>query len=347
VTAVDLDASRLARLAQKFPAIRVESNFERVLEDPAIDAVVIATPTQTHFDLVRRALVAGKHVLCEKPLCTDTAAAHQLVKTALEHRRVLMVGHIFLFNPGIEAMKQLFLEHELGEIRYFSATRTNLGPVRSDVNVAYDLAAHDIAIFNWLLDEIPEDVSGQGGAWLQHGVEDVAFIQLRYPGGCLAHIHASWLNPSKVRQITVVGSQRMLTWDDLDTSSPVTIYDRGAVAMKTMDSIAACPRVQTWDVDVRRPTIAAAEPLRVQNEAFLNAMRSGEVLRSDGRFAIGVVHTLQAVTESLALGGIPIRLEEAIAVEVAPGPHSRRSTDRLPARFADRGVLGVGNEQRN
>ena len=347
VTAVDVDVTRLARLVQNFPTIRVESSFERTLEDPAIDAVVIAMPTQTHFELVRRALLAGKHVLCEKPLCTDTAAARQLVKIALERDCVLMVGHIFLFNPGIEAMRELFLHQELGEIRYCSATRTNLGPVRSDVNVAYDLAAHDIAIFNWLLGEIPEDVSGQGGAWLQRGIEDVAFIQLRYPGGCLAQIHASWLNPTKVRQITVVGSHRMLTWDDLDASSPVTIYDRGAVATNSTGNLVGCPKVQTWDVGVSRPKVTAAEPLRVQNEAFLEAMRSGEVIRSDGRFAIGVVQALQAVTESLALGGVPIRLESSDAVDVGPGPHSQRTIDRLPTRMAAREMLAVGHERRN
>lgn len=347
VTAVDVDVTRLARLSQSFPAIRVEANFERILEDSAIDAVVIATPTQTHFDLVRRALLAGKHVLCEKPLCTETAAARQLVTLAVERRLVLMVGHIFLFNPGIEAIKELFLQDELGEIRYCSATRTNLGPIRSDVNVAYDLAAHDIAIFNWLLDEIPEDVSGQGGAWLQRGIEDVAFIQLRYPGGCLAHIHSSWLNPNKVRQITVVGSQRMLTWDDLDASSPVTIYDRGAVATNSTGSFSGSPKVQTWDLEVCRPKITAAEPLRVQNAAFLEAMRSGEAVRSDGRFALGVVHALQAVTESLVLGGVPIRLEDSVAADVVPGRHSRRATDRVSARQAEREIHGVGQERKN
>ncbi|MBC8113469.1 MAG: Gfo/Idh/MocA family oxidoreductase [Candidatus Saccharimonas sp.] len=347
VTAVDVDGTRLARLLQMFPSIRIESSLERVLEDSAIDAVVIATPTQTHFELVRRALVAGKHVLCEKPLCTDTAAARQLVELAIERRRVLMVGHIFLFNPGIETLKELLQQGELGEVRYCSATRTNLGPVRSDVNVAYDLAAHDVAIFNWLLDAIPEDVSGQGGAWLQQGIEDVAFIQMRYPGGCLAHIHASWLNPTKVRQITIVGSQRMATWDDMNLSSPVTVYDRGAVATKSSSNSGEFHKVQMWDIDVCRPEIMAGEPLRVQNNAFLKAIQTGSVDRSDGRFALGVVHVLQAVTESLALGGVPIRLDDSVAADVVPERRSRQPVDRPPSRVSARDMLEVGNQRRN
>ena len=347
VTAVDVDVTRLARLVQTCPAIRIESNLERVLEDPAIDAVVVATPTQTHFDLVRRALLADKHVLCEKPLCTETAAARQLVQLATERRRVLMVGHIFLFNPGIEALKDLIQQGELGEIRYCSATRTNLGPVRSDVNVAYDLAAHDIAIFNWLLEAIPEDISGQGGGWLQRGIEDVAFIQMRYPGGCLAHVHASWLNPIKVRQITVVGSQRMLTWDDLDLSSPVTIYDRGAVAVKSPAGFGGFDKVQTWDIGVSRPKITAAEPLRIQNKAFLESIQSGSVVRSDGRFALGVVHALQAVAESLALGGVPIRLDDAVAADVTPDRRSQHPVENPPSRMTGREMLGAGKQRRN
>ena len=342
ITAVDVDVTRLARLAQMFPTIRVEASLERVLDDPAIDAVVIATPTQTHFDLVRRALLAGKHVLCEKPLCTETAAARQLAELAIDRRRVLMVGHIFLFNPGIEVLKELLLQGELGEIRHCSAIRTNLGPVRSDVNVAYDLATHDIAIFNWLLDAIPEDVSGQGRAWLQRGIQDVAFIHMRYPGGCLVHIQSSWLSPIKVRQITVVGSQRMVMWDDLNPSSPVTVYDRGAVAIRSPFPMGGSPTVQTWDGDVSRPKIMAAEPLRVQNTAFLRAIQSGEVVRSNGRFALGVVHALQAVSESLALGGIPIRLDDSIAAEVAPERHSRRSVERVRSRATDRDVYAAG-----
>ena len=182
---------------------------------------------------------------------------------------------------------------------------------------------------------------------MQRGIEDVAFIQMRYPGGCLAHIHASWLNPIKVRQITVVGSQRMLTWDDLDLSSPVTVFDRGAVVSKSSASFGGIDKVQTWDVDVRRPKITAVEPLRVQNNAFLEAIQSGRVVRSDGRFALGVVHALQAVAESLALGGVPIRLDDAVAADVTPERHARQPVESLSSRMTGREILGVGNQRRN
>jgi predicted dehydrogenase len=219
-----------------------------------------------------------------------------------------MVGHVFLFNAGIVKLKELLNTGELGKLHYVAAVRTNLGPIRSDVNAAYDLAAHDIAIFNWLLDSEPETVSATGGAFLQLDIEDVVFITLRYPGNVLASIHASWLNPKKIRQITIVGSQKMLTWDDLELNAPVAIYDKGANAINEPGDYGEFLRMSMWDGEVRLPKITSEEPLKVQDRHFLDAIQQGtDVNRSDGRFGLGVVSVLQSIAQSLSQGGAPVQ----------------------------------------
>jgi predicted dehydrogenase len=256
-----------------------------------------------HDAVVAQALECGKHVLCEKPLCADVAAARRLVALAERCGRVLMVGNVFLFNAGILKLKELLDNGEIGELHYLTAVRTNLGPIRSDVNAAFDLATHDIAIFNWLLGSLPIEVTATGAAFVQPGIEDVVFITLRYPGGILANIHASWLSPRKVRQITLVGSRRMATWDDLELVTPVAVFDKGATAQQEYGDYGQFLRLSMWDGDVRLPKIVADEPLKVQNRAFLAAVRSGRAERSDGAFSLGVVQTLDAVRRSLAQHG--------------------------------------------
>lgn len=308
VAAADTDPAQLARAAESFPGLRMEQDYRRLLDDAALDAVVVATPTRTHYQVTRDALESGKHVLCEKPLCATSAQAQELVELARSRGRVLMVGHVFLFNAGIVAAKALVDGGELGTLHYLAATRTNLGPIRSDVDATYDLATHDISIFNWLLSSAPETVSAIGGSFLQQGIADVVFITLRYPGNVLAHIHASWLNPKKVRQITIVGSKKMLTWDDLELNTPVAIYDKGANTTPAYSDYGEFLRVSMWEGDVRLPKINLEEPLKVQARAFLDAIRRGIVERSDGDFSVQVVRTLEAASASLARGGSPVQV---------------------------------------
>jgi predicted dehydrogenase len=246
-------------------------------------------------------------VLCEKPLCGTAAEAATLVALAKERRTVLMVGHVFLFNPGIVKLKDLLETGELGTVCYLSAIRTSLGPFRSDVNVAYDLAAHDVATFNWLLDAEPESVSAMGGTFLRPGVEDVAFISLRYPGDRIANIVTSWLNPKKVRQLALVGSEKMVTWDDLELTTPVAIYDRGAKTTPQVSEFGEFLRIAMWDAEVRLPKIEPEEPLKVQGQHFLDLVTGRRrVNRSSGEFAIGVIKALEATTLSLKQGGRPV-----------------------------------------
>lgn len=324
VTAVDLDAKRLQSLSQRFPRIATDTDFNRVLADPALDAVVIATPTDTHFELSRTALLAGKHVLCEKPLCTSFTQASELVELSQQRNLVLMTGHTFLFNPGIIKIKQLIDQGELGELLYLSAVRTNLGPIRSDVNAALDLAAHDVAIFNWLLESEPMLVAATGGDFVQHGIHDVVFINLTYPDGRVANIHASWLNPKKVRQMTVVGKRRMLTWDDLAMTTPVAIYDRGANAEPANGNFGEFLRVSTWDGDVRMPRVEPTEPLKLQSQTFVDSISDRRDCRSDGLFSLGVVRALEGICESLRGHGAPIHLADLHGSASRPPDASRR-----------------------
>jgi predicted dehydrogenase len=307
---VDVDASRLERVRRMYPQARSEQDYRRVLDDAAIDAVVIATPTQTHYSLVRDALLANKHVLCEKPLCETTAQGGELVALARERQRVLMVGNVFLFNAGIIKLKELVDTGELGKLQYLAASRMNLGPIRSDVNAAYDLATHDLSIFNWLLNAKPDSVSATGAAFVRPTVEDVVFISLKYPQGVLASIRASWLDPKKVREITVVGNQRMATWDDLQAATPIAIYDKGANTTQDYSDFGEFLRLSMWDGDVRLPKISAEEPLKTQAHEFVQAVQTSIVSRSDGVFSLGIVQTLEAIMKSMRMGGAPVTVNE-------------------------------------
>ena len=227
VGVADMSPERLQMVKQQFPDIQCDTDYLNLLRTTDAEAVVIATPASTHYPLVLRAIELGKHVLCEKPLCESAEEAQKLAELASSCGLVLMVGHVFLFNPGAVKLKELITAGELGRPYYMSAVRTNLGPIRSDVNAAYDLAAHDISIFNWLLESSPESVSATGASFLRPGIEDVVFISLKYPNGTLANIQVSWFSPKKVRQITVVGSRKMANWDDMELNMPISIFDKG------------------------------------------------------------------------------------------------------------------------
>jgi len=220
----------------------------------------------------------------------------------------LMVGHVFLFNAGILKLKELIDTGELGTIRYLSASHTNLGPIRSDVDVTYDLCSHDISIFNWLLGSEPEVVSATGASFVQPGVEDVVFVSMKYPGNVLVSINASWLDPKKVRQITVVGSRQMATWDDLQLTTPIAIYDKGANTAQDYEDYGEFLRLSMWDRDVRLPKVEFVEPLKAQATEFLRSLQDGHNDRSDGMFGLRVVKVLEAIADSVQQGGSPVRV---------------------------------------
>lgn len=299
----DINASSLKRLTIRHPAIRTTLDYRTILQDETIDAVVIATPTHTHGTITREALLAGKHVLVEKPLCMDSAEAIALTALAERVDRVLMVGHVFLFNNGIIRLRQAIDSGSLGDIHYLDAVRTNLGPVRGDVNALYDLGTHDISIFNYLLAATPVAVSAHGSCISQDTIEDVCFATLKYADGVLGHIHVSWLNPQKVRTLTVVGQRKMAHWDDVDPTDTLRLHDKRLEEPPHYDSFGAFHYL-LHSADVHLPRIDRVEPLINQANAFLDTVLDQKPCRSGGKEAEAVVAVLEAASRSLRSGGV-------------------------------------------
>jgi len=344
VICVDTKPSRLERVARRFPRILTTTDYEEVLSDDGIEAVVIATPTDTHAAITRAALQAGKHVLVEKPLCTTVEDARELTALADASEHVLMVGHVFLFNNGIIKLRDTIERGDLGCVHYLDAVRTNLGPVRGDVNALYDLGTHDISIFNYLLDATPVAVSGHGSCISQDKIEDVCFATLEYPDGTLGHIHVSWLNPRKVRTLTVVGDRKMAHWDDVDPADTLRVYDKRLEELPYYDSFGEF-RFLIHNADVHLPKIDHVEPLVNQANAFLDTVLDGAPCRSGGPEAEGVVAVLEAATQSLRNGGGRC----AVAPAAARGAHglrqepysarSKHAAAVLPGRSARRAAF--------
>ena len=298
----DPNQSRLDRVKRRFSWVRTTTDYHDLLSDETIDAVVIATPTHTHARITKEALEAGKHVLVEKPLCTTGKDARELVSRADRAGLVLMVGHVFLFNNGIIKLRAVIEHGDLGRIHYLDAVRTNLGPVRGDVNALYDLGTHDISIFNYLLGATPVAVSAHGSSISQQTIEDVCFATLKYPDGILGHIHVSWLNPRKVRTLTVVGQRKMAHWDDVDPADTLRLYDKGLEEPPYYDSFGEF-QFLLRNADVNLPRIDCVEPLVNQANAFLDTVLEGVPCRSGGQEGKDVVAVLEAATRSLQSGG--------------------------------------------
>lgn len=313
---VDRDASRLEAVRARFPGVETGEEVDPVLDDPEVDAVVIATPTSTHFELARAALSAGKHVLVEKPLAHSVECAEALCRLAEESDKILMVGHVFVYNAAAQRAKQYLAEGELGRVYYLSMVRTNLGPIRVDVNAAWDLAAHDVSLASYWLDAEPLCAAAVGGAWINSGIEDAVFATLRYPGDVLVQLHASWLHPRKSREITVVGERRMLTFDDLNLSEPLRIYDKQVMEERSsvpfVDSFASF-RMSVSEGNITVPRVTGNEPLRNECEHFIDCITSGKVPLSGSSEGLSVVKALHAISCSLTQGGreVPIGAERA------------------------------------
>lgn len=299
-------------LSERFRTIRFETNAVAAITDPEVDAVVIATPTSTHYLLARQALEQGKHVLVEKPLADSAKRARELCEMADQQDLRLMVGHVFLFNPAIQSAKDVIDEGGLGDIFYASMLRTNLGPVRTDVNAAWDLAGHDVSIANHWLGGSPLSVSARGGSWLNPGIDDAVFATLDYPQESMVHIHASWLNPRKSRFISVTGSKRMLTVNDMDLSEPLRIYDKGVDDRPTEmvhDTFAAF-RAHIREGSITIPNVSLGEPLRAECDAFVDRIVNVAHHLSDGWTGLEVVRVLEAITMSADRRGALVTLEE-------------------------------------
>lgn len=312
VTAVvDKDPIRQKMISDKYPELALANSASELFARADVDAVVIATPTATHFALATQALEAGKHVFVEKPLATDSAQCRKLVALAQAREKVLFVGHIFVYNAGVRAAGKYISSGELGRILYIHATRTNLGPIRTDVNALWDLAPHDISILQTWLKENPTSVSANGACFINTNVEDTAFATYRYRSGVMANIHVSWLNPKKVREIVVVGEKKMLVWDDMDINSPIRIYDKAVdfdlSKEKVLDSFIEF-RASIHEGDTLIPKIALNEPLSAECDAFLKAITIPGSSLSTGEEGTAVVQVLEATTQSMAKQGMPVEI---------------------------------------
>ncbi len=292
----DADAVARERARRSFPTARSTPDLGELLADPALDAVVLATPVRTHAELAVRVLEAGKHCFVEKPLAQSTAEAQRAVDAAGD--RLLMVGHLLEYHPGVRKLKELTDSGELGDqIFYIYGNRLNLGKLRADENALWSLGAHDVSVVLHLAGEEPTEVVAHGDSYVRAGVEDVVFCFLRFPSGLTAHLHLSWLDPHKERRFTVVGSRRMATFDDMELERKLTVYDKGF----DEDSRTYGEYI-TRSGDVFSPRVPNVEPLRIECEHFIDCVRSGARPRSDGADGLRVVRVLEALQHSLDAG---------------------------------------------
>jgi predicted dehydrogenase len=310
LTACDLRVDRLEAIRRRYPAVRTTTSYDDVLGDDDVDAVLVATPVSSHHPLASAALRAGKHVFIEKPLAASCAEAESLIDLADAGGLVLMPGHTFLYSPPVMMIRSLIEAGELGEIYFVSTSRVNLGLHQPDVSVAWDLGPHDFSMLRYWLDETPGHVSAVARGCIIPTIPDVAFIDLEYASGTLAHVELSWLAPSKLRRTTIVGARKMVVYDDT-SSEPVRVFDSGAVLR---DPATFGEYTLTYRTgDILSPHVEAAEPLYRELEDFCSAIREGTVPRSSAALGLDVVRTIEAVDASLdSLGArVPISVSSA------------------------------------
>jgi predicted dehydrogenase len=310
----DSDAERLARTAAQYPGAKAYASVDALLEAPDVQAVVVAASAVSHHPLARTLLAAGKDVYVEKPLTLQVDHAEELVRLAKSQQRLLMVGHLLLFHPGVRYLKQMVDEGHLGDVFYIYSQRVNLGKVRKDENALWSFAPHDLSVILHLLGMEPLDVVARGSAFLQGKVEDVVFVDLRFPGGKLAHVHVSWLDPHKLRKFTVVGSQKMVVFDDMEASEKIRIYDKGVDRAGQIVSYGDALTVRSGDILI--PKISLQEPLKIECQHFVDCVRERRTPLTDGLDGLRVVKVLDAAQKSLERGGAPVAIAP-VAQEVA------------------------------
>lgn len=299
IVGIDNSEDRLLELKRSFPGMVIQTNLDTAL--PELDALVVATPPRTHAALALRAIDAGKSVLVEKPLATSSADAMEMVAASARRRVVLMVGHTFEYNSAVWKLRELVQSGELGEIHYLDSARLNLGLYQSDVNVIWDLAPHDVSIFNMVLGSVPTSVQAWGSRHAHRQLEDVAYIRLEYEElGVTANIHVSWLDPCKVRRVTAVGSQRMVVYNDLSAEERIRVFDKGVIPAD-VSNLGQIPLSYRYG-EIRSPYLKTEEPLDVQDRHFVDCVATGRVPRTDGANGSAVVRVLESAEISLRSG---------------------------------------------
>ena len=306
VAVADLSQERLDGIHKRFPAVRLTTDHTTLFDDKDIDAVAIATPVHTHRPLVEQALAAGKHVFVEKPLAATSVDAEAMVRAAEKAGRTLMVGHTFVYNPAVVTVRTLIEKGELGRVNYVDSQRVNLGLHQFDINVLWDLGPHDVSISLYWLAEEPEWVQCIGACYVQPEIEDVVFLTMGFPSGALAHAHLSWLAPSKLRTMTVIGSKKMAVYDDVHPQERVKVYDFGVESLDGEEL-----RRSYRAGDIHSPRVPITEALQLEMLHFIDCVRTGKKPRSDGEAGLRVVRVLEAGMRSLRSGGTRVSYRPA------------------------------------
>jgi predicted dehydrogenase len=305
----DRDRSRIEHIRVRYPQIKHFAVDYRSLLDLNLDAVVVSTPLETHFEIVRTCLERGLHVFVEKPLATCSEDAQNLVELAEANDRILMVGHISAYNPAVRELKRMIDSGDLGDIRYIDAVRVGLGVFHSRLNVIWDLAPHDVSTLLLLLDEQPQSVSTRGIACVQESIEDVAYMTLMFPSGVLAHSRMSWLDPRKTRRVTVIGTKKMVVYDDVETHEKLKIYDKRVSAVRQTETFGDFQFAYHYG-SVVSPYVDLDEPLRLECMHFAECVSEHRQPLTDGQNGVRVVRVIEAAQRSLRQGGIPVPVDD-------------------------------------
>jgi predicted dehydrogenase len=330
VSCCDVDPKRTANAKKAWPWVNAVGNFDDLIRQESIEAVVISAPAVTHYELAKKALFADKDVFIEKPFTLNVAHAEELADLAETRRKVLMVGHLLEYHPVVRRMKSMIQSGELGEVYYIYTQRVNLGRIRGDENALWSFAPHDISQILYMLDMEPIDVSVRGQSFIQEGIEDVVFLSLYFENRIMAHVHLSWLDPHKVRKTTVVGSNKMVVFDDTEASEKLRVYNNHA-EVPSIRSYGDSIQVRFGDILI--PRVDMTEPLKLECQHFIECVRDRKVPLSDAQDGLRVIRILQAAQESMERDGEPIRIrrndnDKLRPAFVADSPYTPIVTDR-------------------
>jgi len=304
----DLESQRLAHMESLYPGIKTTSDFETIVNDDEIDAVTIATPVRFHYEMAKKCLQAGKHTFVEKPLASSSNECREIIEIAKAKALTIIVGHTFVYSPPVRKVKEIINHGALGEIQYVSARRLNLGLFQTDINVTWDLAPHDISIILYVLDRHPSSVNCQGKAHINPDIEDVTTLTLNFDNGCFATIQSSWLDPNKIREMTFVGSRRMLVYNDVEPNEKIKIYDKRVETPPYYDTFAEFHYSYHYG-DMYSPYLKQYEPLRMECQHFVDCIKTGEEPESCGSEGLKVVEILEAASESLKIDGARVYIK--------------------------------------
>jgi predicted dehydrogenase len=308
----DLDEKRLEALGRRYPSAETTRDYKQLLADAELSAVVIATPVATHYNFAREALLAGKHVLIEKPLTASAREAEELIELAERERLTLMVDHTFVYTGAVRKIKEIVASGELGELLYFDSTRINLGLFQRDINVVWDLAPHDLSIMDYIIERQPAALSATGSCHIERGIENIAYVMLKFTDEFIAHFHFNWLSPVKVRRTLIAGSRKMVVYDDIEPTEKIRVYDSGVTTNRSaveVDREAAYKTLISYRTgDVWVPKLDSTEALRYVSQEFLDAIKEGRRPLTDGEAGLRVVRLLEAAQQSINEGGRVIEL---------------------------------------